>query len=313
MFGRIIEITETGRTLRLNLGSVEIFDSNGAKLARIALDEIAGIICYPHGSLVTAALMAELARRNIPLVVSGNDFSPVGVLTALDGNFEQAKRIEAQINSSAPRKKQLWADVVRQKIAMQALALEIAGRPNLTVANLRTQVRSGDSQNCEAQAARLYFTTFFGNNFRRDRDLPGINALLNYGYAVLRASTARALVAAGLHPSIGIFHRNAYNGMRLADDIMEPFRPLVDLRVRALIVDGVAAVTPETKRALVDVLSTDVPHIRGITPVSVAVQYAATSLAKCFLGDAKKIEFPVANMQDLYFDFMSLPRWWQNV
>src|SRR5690606_215333 len=140
-------------------------------------------------------------------------------------------RIEAQAAASRPMAKRLWADLVRAKVRAQAAALAEFSQPPLVLETLAKRVRSGDPVNIEAQAAQRYWPSLFGPDFRRDRSADGVNALLNYGYMVLRASAARAVVSAGLHPSLGIHHKSAGSSLRLADDLMEPFRPAVDILV----------------------------------------------------------------------------------
>lgn len=309
MIGRIIEIVETDRHLHLEFGSLVVRSNSQVVLDRIDLDEVLGVSCYPHGSTISAALMAELARRGIPLVVSDNTFQPTGILLPVVGNFEQARRIESQITATVPMKKQVWASIVRQKLLMQALALDVVGVESARLRVLAGEVKSGDAGNLEGQGARTYWGLLFDKQFRRDRDQPGPNSLLNYGYAVLRATLARAVAAAGLNPSIAIFHRNAYNGMRLIDDLMEPFRPLIDLRVHALVQAGRTEVERVSKRALVDVMSTDVPHERGVTPLAVATQYAATSYVRVLNRELRQVEYPSARKDDLYQGFHELAHW----
>lgn len=311
MIGRFIEITESGFDLHLRYGSLIVYDSHGTLRDQIDLDEVLGIICYPHGSMLSAALMSELAMRGIPLVVSNHAFSPSGILLPVIGHHEQSKRLESQIQLSIPRRKAAWANIVRAKLHMQALALDVCGKPSGRVRAIAGEVKSGDTSNAEAQGARVYWRELFGPAFRRERETPGINSLLNYGYAVLRATLARFVVASGLHPGIAIFHRNALNGLRLVDDLMEPFRPLVDIRVSALVRAGFLTVDPKTKRLLVDVMSTDLPHPRGTTPVSVAARYAAISFANHLRDKSHSLEFPIHTNKVDYLDFHSLPPWSQ--
>ncbi len=297
MVGRVIEVVEPGRFLSLEYGNMLIRDGQ-LFIARIALDEISAVIVNPYGTVQSAGLLAELAARNIPFIVAGKNFAPTAMLLPLVGNFEQSARIEAQLNASKPMLKRLWQQIIQSKIEMQAMALEIVDGQSSGLKALAARVRSGDPENLEAQAARQYWPRFFGRSFRRDRELTGVNSFLNYGYAVLRSATARAVVAAGLHPGIGIFHRNAYNSMRLVDDLMEPYRPLVDLRVNALIKSGAFDVDPISKRALVRVINTDVPTSAGMSPVSVALHYMATSLSQVYQGKRERLELPSARMID---------------
>jgi CRISPR-associated protein Cas1 len=295
MIGRVIEIVEADRYLFLEYGNMVIRDKHHV-VGRVALDDISAVVVNTFGTSQSAGLLAALAERNIPFVVAGKNFSPVAVLLPVEGNFAQSARIEAQIAASGPLTKRLWQQVVRSKIEMQAMALDVVGVRSTALTALAQKVRSGDPDNCEAQAARVYWTQLFGRSFRRDRSLFGINSFLNYGYAVLRSATARAVVSAGLHPGIGIHHRNAYNTMRLVDDLMEPYRPLIDLRVFALASAGLMDVTSETKRHLVSVINTDVPTRAGMSPVSVALHYLATSLVQAFMGEREKLELPSPHM-----------------
>ena len=297
MIGRVIESVEPDRFLFVEYGNMVIRDSFRV-LARVALDDISAVVVNPYGTSQSAGLLAALAERSIPFVIAGKNYSPIGVMLPVEGNFAQSARIEAQICASKPTTKRLWQQVIKAKIEMQAMALDVVGAQSASLKVLALKVRSGDPDNFEAQAARIYWGRLFGRRFRRDRTLSGINSFLNYGYAVLRSSTARAVVAAGLHPGIGIHHRNAYNSMRLVDDLMEPYRPLVDLRVFALASAGCEEVNTETKRRLVSVINTDVPTSAGTSPVSVALHYMATSLAQSFLGERDRLELPSARMID---------------
>jgi CRISPR-associated protein Cas1 len=204
------------------------------EIARLPLDDISAILVTTPGVSLSTALVADLASRGTPLVVCGTNFRPTAILWPVDQHYEQAKRFQLQIGLSKPRKKKLWQQIVRQKVLNQSAALARWDSALAILPRLAKQVRSGDPNNIEAQAARYYWPALFGDEFRRDIDGVGINAQLNYGYAVLRAAVARAVVAAGLHPSLGIFHSDPRNSFQLVDDLMEPFRPLVDCYVREL-------------------------------------------------------------------------------
>jgi CRISPR-associated protein Cas1 len=218
------------------------------------------------------------------------------MLLPIDGNYEQAHRIEAQIAASQPTHKRMWAAVVRSKLEQQAAALEATGAPTAPLSALIRKVKSGDPENIEAQGARRYWGLLFGEDFRRDRDAGGVNGLLNYGYTVLRACTARSVVAAGLHPSIGLHHSNDNNAMRLVDDLMEPFRPMIDLKVWQLQRGREIEVTPHSKRALVHTLYDDMQTAAGATPVMVCTQKLAVSLAQVYTGEREKLDLPLPGM-----------------
>ena len=220
----------------------------------------------------------------------------VGMLLPIDGHHVQAMRIEAQIAASQPTHKRMWAAVVKSKLEQQAAALKAAGAPAAPLTALVGKVKSGDPDNIESQGARRYWSLLFGDGFRRDQDGDGLNALLNYGYTIVRSATARAVVAAGLHPSIGLHHSNDANAMRLVDDLMEPFRPIIDLKVWQLQRQDESHVTSETKRTLVRTLYDDMQTSAGATPVMVCMQKLATSLAQVYLGERDKLDLPLPGL-----------------
>lgn len=292
MLGRIVEIAQDGRHLSADRGHMVVAEK-GAEIGRLALDDIAAVITSAHGLSYSNNLLVALAERNAPFILCSANFTPVGYLLAVAGNHRQAARIEAQIAAPLPTGKRLWKSVVQAKIAGQAAVLAELGQPAAPLTALIREVRSGDPANIEARAARLYWPAAYGPKFRRDRGLPGANAMLNYGYTVLRAAAARAIMGAGLHPSIGIHHRNEVNAMRLADDLMEPFRPLTDRVVLGLLRGGETGVTPAVKKRLVDVLYTDMETPRGTTPVMGAVTALAVSLAQVYEGERSELELPL--------------------
>ncbi|MFZ5932215.1 MAG: type II CRISPR-associated endonuclease Cas1 [Pseudomonadota bacterium] len=292
MLGRIVEIAEAGRHLSADRGHMVVAEK-GLEIGRLALDDIAAVITSAHGLSYSNNLLVALAERNAPFILCAPNFAPVGYLLSVAGNHRQAARIEAQIKASVPMGKRLWKAVVQAKIARQAEVLAGLGLPTAPLTALIPKVRAGDPGNAEAVAARRYWPLAFGRDFRRDRALPGANALLNYGYTVLRAATARAIMGAGLHPSIGIHHHNEGNPMRLADDLVEPFRPLVDRAVLGLLRGGATDVTPDAKKTLVNVLYADLDTARGVTPVMGAIIALATSLAQIFEGERAELDLPI--------------------
>ena len=298
MIGRIVEVADDRRHLFMHRGFMVVQDTEGERkeLGQVPLDDIAAVIANAHGLSYTNNLLVALAGRGAPFVLCAANHNAVGMLLPIEGNFEQAKRIEAQIAASLPTHKRLWATVVRSKLEQQAAALEATGAPSAPLSALVTKVKSGDPENLEAQGARRYWGLLFGDKFRRDQDAGGLNAMLNYGYTVLRATTARAIIAAGLHPSIGLHHSHDNNAMRLVDDIMEPFRPVIDLKVWQLQRNHEEHVTPDTKRALVRTLYDDMQTDAGATPVMVCVQKLATSLAQVYLGERDKLDLPLPGL-----------------
>lgn len=295
MIGRIVEVADDRRHLLMHRGFLVVQDTEGDRreLGQVPLDDISAVIVNAHGLSYTNNLLVALAERGAPFVLCAANHNAVGMLLPIEGNFEQSRRIEAQIDAARPVHKRLWAAVVKAKLEQQAAALEAVGQPPAPLAALARKVRSGDPDNIEAQGARRYWALLFGGDFRRDQNASGANALLNYGYTVLRATTARAVIAAGLHPSIGLHHSNDNNAMRLVDDLMEPFRPVVDLKVRQLIDNGELSVTPQAKRALVRTMYEDMQTDAGATPVCVCTQRLATSLAQVYLGTKERLDLPL--------------------
>ncbi|MFN4003378.1 MAG: type II CRISPR-associated endonuclease Cas1 [Hylemonella sp.] len=298
MLGRIVEVADDRRHLFVHRGFMVVQDTEGERkeLGQVPLDDIAAVIANAHGLSYTNNLLVALSERGAPFVLCAKNHNAVGMLLPIEGNFEQSRRIEAQIAATAPTHKRLWAAVVRAKLQQQAAALEAAGSPAAPLQALARKVRSGDPDNLEAQGARRYWNLLFGEDFRRDQNGAGINALLNYGYTILRAATARSVVAAGLHPSIGLHHSHDNNAMRLIDDLMEPFRPIVDLRVWQLWRNQERDVTPETKRALVRTLYDDLQGESGVSPVIVSIQKLCTSLAQVYLGQRESLELPLPGL-----------------
>ena len=298
MIGRIVEIADDRRHLFVNRGFMVVRDTEGERkeLGQVPLDDIAAVIANAHGITYTNNLLVALAERGAPFVLCAANHNAVGMLLTLDGHHVQAKRIEAQIAASLPTHKRLRAAIVKSKLEQQAAALEATGAPTAPLTALVRKVRSGDPENIEGQGARRYWGLLFGSDFRRDQDGSGINALLNYGYTIIRSATARAVVAAGLHPSIGLHHSNDGNAMRLVDDLMEPFRPIIDLKVWQLQRAGESHITSDTKRALVRTLYDDMQSIAGATPVMVCMQKLAVSLAQVYLGERDKLELPLPSL-----------------
>lgn len=294
MIGRIVEVADDRRHLFVSRGFLVVQDTEGERkeLGQVPLDDITAVIANAHGLSYTNNLLVALAERGAPFVLCAANHITVGILWPIDGNHQQAKRFDAQLAASKPTHKRLWADVVRSKLLQQAAALEAAGAAVAPLTALAAKVRSGDPDNLEAQGARRYWGLLFGDDFRRDQSGGGLNALLNYGYTVLRAATARAVVAAGLHPTLGIHHQNEGNPMRLVDDLMEPFRPMVDLLVWQLQRRGESQISPDTKRALVRSLYDDMQTSSGATPAMVCMQRLAISLAQVYLGERDKLDLP---------------------
>jgi CRISPR-associated protein Cas1 len=293
MIGRIVEIAEDGRHLSVERGFM-LVEAERQELGRVPLDDIDAVLINAHGVTYSNNLVVELARQGAVLVACGANHAPVAWLWPIVGHHAQAMRMLAQLNATKPLGKRLWQVVVRAKIEHQGAVLNALGRKGEGFRLIARQVSSGDPSNLEAQAARRYWPLMFGEEFRRDRDLPGINGLLNYGYTILRSATARAVVCAGLHPSLGIHHRNRANDMCLVDDLMEPFRPLVDLTVARLVQSGMEGVTREAKHALAQITIADMQTAKGVTPLALCLERLATSLGQSFETGKAALDLPLA-------------------
>lgn len=292
---QIIDIATDGRHLSRDRGFLKVSE-NGNEIGRTPLDQIAGVIVHAHGTTWSTSLLVELAERGAPVVLCASNHAPKSVLMPIDGHHAQGARMRAQWQAKTPLIKQAWKQVVDTKVNMQAAALEAIGAAPAPLHMMRRKITSGDTGNIEAQAARYYWPLMMGGEFRRDMNGNDENALLNYGYTVLRAATARAVVAAGLHPTIGLFHSNRGNAFALADDLMEPFRPLVDCTVRSIIRTQGTDVSSEAKQALACLIATDLPLGDGMTPVSVALMKLATSLGRSF--EAGKLDLALPSPPD---------------
>jgi CRISPR-associated protein Cas1 len=292
MVGRVVEIATDGRHLSIFRGFL-VVGERGEEMGRVALDEIAAVVANAHGLTYTNNALVELSARGIPVVLCGANHMPAAIVWPVDGHHAQTGRMNDQISASLPLKKRLWAQLVRAKIQAQGAALAAVGAPYGGFQLLSRKVRSGDPDNVEAEAARRYWPLMFGADFRRDRDSAGANALLNYGYAVLRAGIARAVMASGLHPGFGLMHSNRSNPMVLIDDLMEPFRPVVDREVHRLFRSGARELDPNTKAALARIMIVDLPTPAGLSPVMVCAERLAQSLARSFAGDANSLDLPL--------------------
>lgn len=294
MLPRILDISDSPARLSVRNRLLVVARGDEPPVT-IPLAELAVVVvAHPQVTLTQAAL-AELSAQGGCLVVCDERRLPAGMLLPLVGHHVQTERLAAQAAAPQPLKKRLWQQVVRSKIRAQAEVLSELRGGDGGLAALVPLVRSGDPANVEARAARRYWTTLFpGSDFRRDRDGQDQNRLLNYGYAVLRAIVARAAAAAGLHPSLGLHHRNRYNPFCLADDLMEPFRPVVD-RAVARWVDAHGAdrdLDGDTRRMiLASLFERHALDGEQHTLFEVTARLAA-SLAQAYAGQTRRLAFP---------------------
>jgi CRISP-associated protein Cas1 len=273
---------------------IELPDTGEVKKAPI---EDIGILILDHQQItITQAVLAKLLANNTAVVSCDDTHHPTGLLLNLDGHTLQSQKQQCQLEASVPLKKQLWQQTITAKIENQAALLVQEREDAQYLLRLAKDVKSGDADNNEAQAAAYYWKRLFPAflEFRRERYGPPPNQLLNYGYSILRALVARSLVASGLLPTFGIHHRNQYNSYCLADDMMEPYRPFVDKVVCDIVrMNGkFLEMTPKMKQALLAIPAMDVQIGGQKSPLMNAVQRTTASLAKCFEGSTRKLLFP---------------------
>lgn len=262
----------------------------------IPVEDIGVVVLDNKQITITQALLESLLENNCAVITCDSRRMPTGLMLPLCGNSVQNERFRNQIDASLPHKKQLWQQTIQAKIRNQAGVLQMQSVDARNMLIWAERVKSGDSENLEARAAAYYWKNIFPflENFTRYREGEPPNNLLNYGYAILRAVVARALVSSGLLPTLGIHHHNRYNAYCLADDIMEPYRPYVDKLVLEIILSGedYTKLSTSVKAKLLSVPVLDVVINGERRPLMIAVSYTTSSLAKCFNGELRKISYP---------------------
>lgn len=262
----------------------------------VPIEDLGVIILDNKQITITQGLLESLLENNCAVITCDSKRMPVGLMLPLSGNTIQNERFRSQIDSSLPLRKQLWQQTIEAKIRNQAAVLKyVTGGEHRNMLKWSESVRSGDIDNMEARAAVYYWKTIFPENpyFVREQDAEGPNALLNYGYAILRAVVARALVSSGLLPTLGIHHHNRYNAYCLADDIMEPYRPFVDKLVTELLdEDACGILDTKTKIKLLNIPVIEVIINGKRSPLMLAVSQTTSSLVKCFKGECRRLAYP---------------------
>jgi CRISPR-associated protein Cas1 len=276
--------------------SIESMVDGETKTATVPVEDIGMMVIDNPQVTLTSGLLQLLQENNVGLITCDYRHMPQSLLLPIEGNSIQQERYDDQLAASEPLKKQLWAQTVTQKIKNQASALDLLALRSDYLVPLHKNVKSGDSDNCEATAAVYYWQTIFRhvNGFVRHREGPPPNNFLNYGYSILRGTMARSIVAAGLLPTLGIFHRNRYNAFCLADDLMEPYRPYVDQIVHQMVAEygPVKELEKEHKVILLKIPAMDVVIDGEKSPLMIATQRTAVSLVKCYEGSQRKLIYP---------------------
>lgn len=274
-------------------------DGKSKVLKTIPIEDIAIVVLDNKQITITQALMEALLDAEVSLITCSASHHPTGLMLPLCGHTLQSERFARQIAASLPLKKQIWQQTMQSKIANQAAVLEFTTQekhPNML--QWSRAVRSGDPDNLEARAAAYYWKNVFRgliDNFTRGRDEDSPNDLLNYGYALLRATVARSLVCSGLLPTLGVHHHNRYNAYCLADDIMEPYRPIVDKYIYTLVSEEKSSLflSQDNKIRLLEIPSLDVKINGSTSPLMIATTITTASLAKCFNGETRQVIYPV--------------------
>lgn len=257
------------------------------------IEDIGFVIVDNPNVSITIPLLNELADNNVAVVFCDRRQMPKSMLMTLDGNSTQQETYRFQIEASLPTKKNIWKLLVEGKIKNQALLLNKVGRNGNVLKQYYSNVKSGDTDNREGAAAREYWNRLFDSQFIRRREGEPPNNLLNYGYTILRAAVARALIGSGLYPAFGVFHKNRYNAFPLADDVMEPYRPFVDEIVYHLYFDGATnELDNNSKSALLRLLFADVKIGKVTRPLENALSMTTSSLMKMLKGDNDKLVLP---------------------
>lgn len=296
MIKRILELSQEAAHLSVKHKQLRVrsHGGDGDEIRMFSCEDL-GVVCIDHpGTTYTHKALLELVENGTAVVLCGSNHMPAAQLLPFSGHTEVVSHMQLQMDASRPIKKRLWQQIVQAKIARQAENLEWkAGRQHLR--RMARRVRSGDPENFEAQAARYYWSNFLGeeDGFRRVAGgTDSLNSLLNYGYAVLRAAVARALVIGGLLPAIGVHHKNRSNSFNLADDLIEPFRPLIDHTVRNLFRDGREELVPDVKAEFLALLSAPVEIREEVGPLMVSLHAMTASFRRYLRGESRELVLP---------------------
>lgn len=290
MPANIIEIATDHKKLSVYRGFLRI-ESSGNVQRDIPFHLIYAVIISAYDVVLTYNLLQRLCDENIPLVILGKNYVPNGLLLSYVGQSRQTEVQYAQISYKKPLEKRIWQALIKEKIKNQARVLDLFHKKNV-LTGLAETVLSGDTTNREGYAARIYFKALFGPDFIRDTDQTGLNSFLNYGYTILRSALARYVVAAGLNPSYGVGHQNKLNPFCLVDDLIEPFRPVVDAAVYPLFYASPKPptdLTPAHKAALAGLLTREYPTETGTSPLYMILQQLVWDLVAVF--KSKEINF----------------------
>jgi CRISP-associated protein Cas1 len=287
---KIIDISRNNIHLSVFRGFLVLKENN--KELKEPIADIGSIIVSGFGISYSHNLLARLCELNIPLIICGNNYMPAGYLISYCNNYKLAGRMQLQTEASLPLKKNVWKSIIKQKVLHQQIVLNNFSDPAKDFKYMFKRVKSGDSENIEAQAAAKYWQRLFGKDFRRDFEEPGKNAFLNFGYAIIRSCTARNIIGCGLSPALGLHHCNKLNAFCLADDLMEPYRQYVDVVVKQIDPAKSDELKPEYKKELSSILEMRVSAAEEKYSVAVCIQKTAQSLVNSFKTKGDMIFYP---------------------
>ena len=289
----ILEISKENLYLHINRGFI-IIEENNKEIGRVDIDTISILLITNNNNAISIKTFERLLEKNIAVVICGSNFIPIGILQPLNNHNILKARLDLQINVKKALKDRLWQTIIKRKIYNQAQILKNFNLEYEDIKNISRNISIGDKENLEAKVARIYFSRLFNDTlFRRDKENI-INALLNYGYAVVRGATARAVASSGLNPALGIHHKNQFDSYCLVDDLMEPFRANVDFVVKNLVEKReIEELTPEIKKELVKVLSMDLKtEDNKITTLSNSLIRLSQTLVSSYENNKVLLEFP---------------------
>lgn len=289
---QILEISTEGMYVSAKRGLFYVSHKNETQ-GSIPIDDISVLLITARGASFSKEALVRLNESGGVCVLCGKNYAPSSFVIPKNYHHDTANRIDLQISISEPLKKQLWKSFVKAKIKNQALVLSLFNNEKVSLLYaLSNSVLSGDTSNREAVAARVYWRSLFGENFRRNVDEKGINSLLNYGYGVLRSIVARAVCCSGLEPSLGIHHHNKKNFLSLVDDCMEPFRPIIDFTVKKISLTGNIEMSTDNKKKLIDLSWLDLMTEKGNSCLINSIQYMINSLVLSYKVKKNVIEIP---------------------
>lgn len=292
MIKRVIEISHRSHCAAKQ-GQLQVIQ--GEQTNSIPIEDMGVLILNSPQSTYSHASLAQCVEQNVNVILCNEKHLPCGMFLPLDCNTLQSKYMALHLGVATPTKKRLWQSIIRAKLRAQARLLEEVNGKGGQLAAMAGRVRSGDPDNYEAQGARYYWKSLYGSEFRRvHRGGRGINGLLNYGYAIIRASLARAIVAVGLHPSFGIHHHNQNNAFCLVDDLIEPIRPLVDRTVYHISRTAPVSdeLSPQVKVQILSLLSQRVRMDKKSNPLMIAFHHYATSLRGVYAKEQTRLQIP---------------------